>query len=205
MKKRFFVLQCCLVLVMSLLGGNVFPIVTSTSVGIHHGNYGCGIGHSDVVYVESTSPKPYSRHWLYTVAQNPHFELYKPVQENREYYIQLMRDHIKTLERKLADENFRVSGNKLVNGVMANVIGSAFIYIGGLGFYDSISQMRSESRSSFEMCAAGAMFTLFCGMGGFVGFQGCKQVVKAFKYKQGVIKRLKRDKKILAALENMQV
>lgn len=149
-------------------------------------------------------PDPFSRQWLYEVAaQNPHFVHYKKVRENREYFVKLLRSHIQKLEMKLSDGKYRMSFNKLATGVLANVVGGMFMYIGGYEvFREAIGSMYSPDKNYFEVGMMSMMSAIFGGVGGYVCLRGCNNMYRAFQYKQGVMERIARDKNILSKLES---
>ena len=149
-------------------------------------------------------PDPFSRQWLYEVAaQNPHFVHYKKVRENREYFVKLLRSHIQKLEMKLSDGKYRMSFNKLATGVLANVVGGMFVYIGGYEMLcEAIEGMYSPNKDYFEVGMMSIMAAIFGGVGGYVCLRGCNNMYRAFQYKQGIMERIARDKNILSKLES---
>ena len=172
----------------------------------------CAISHMDsntntFVYVHDhceQRPDPFSRQWLYEVAaQNPHFVHYKKVRENREYFVKLLRAHIQKLEMKLSDGRYRMSFNKLATGVLANIVGGMFVYVGGYEVLcEAIESMCSPDKDYFEVGMMSMMSAIFGGVGGYVCFRGCNSIYRAFQYRQGVMERIARDKNILSKLES---
>jgi len=150
-------------------------------------------------------PDPFSRQWLYGIAENnPHFMHYKKVRENSEYFIKLLRSHIQKLEIKLSDGKCRISSNKLVTGVLANVVGGMFVYIGGYTLLQEvIINACSPDTNYFEVGMMSMMSAVCSVIGGYVCLRGCNNMYRAFQYKQGVMERIARDKNILSKLESV--
>jgi len=149
-------------------------------------------------------PDPFSRQWLYEIAEhNPHFMHYKKVRENSEYFIKLLRSHIQKLEMKLSDGKYRMSFNKLVTGILANVVGGMFVYIGGYTLLkEAIMEVYSPDINYFEVGMMSMMTAVCSGIGGYVCLRGCNNMYRAFQYKQCVMERIARDKNILLQLES---
>lgn len=202
---RNFSLPCTGFVLLSSLGA-VGEMHLSTGVGFNTSPYYYPSS-GTVVYVHDhhePKPEPYSREWLYHVARdNPNFMLFKEVRENRDYFIQLIRDHIQKLEYKLIDQRSRVSFNKLFHGIMSGVMGGVFI---GKASYGLMTKMLKKW---YKKDFGGALFNgagagIFCCTGALLCFIGCKHIMRAMQYKQEVQKRLERDQGILQQLERMQ-
>ncbi len=152
--------------------------------------------HSDVIIMQENKPQPFSRQWLYQVAKNEGFELYDEVAKNKEFYVKMMRGHIKKLEQKLMDKKYRVSWKKLIFGLLTGVIG--VMPFGVLckelpSFYSSFDIV-----DVLPLIVFGATGAIFTGL-------SVKLISRALQYKKYAAERLERDKRILRALEQVGI
>ncbi len=164
------------------------------------------MGSTDFVFVYShgkKKPDIFSRKWLYDVARNnSDFIHYKKVRKNHEYFVKLLCTHIQKLETKLSDEKYRISLKKFALGLLIGTFGVLHVSGDCYNTYYALSKS-TEDLNSFGYGIVGLRLAFSCGIGGCLCIFGYNFIRRAFQYKQGVMKRIARDKNILSKLKNV--
>ncbi|HLW73407.1 MAG TPA: hypothetical protein VKR54_05155 [Candidatus Babeliales bacterium] len=138
-------------------------------------------------YQESLPSEKNLRKRLYWLDQhNPHYFLLDDFQDDFNYYIAVLTDHIKVLENKISQQKNGLSSMAMLRGLGFD----AFSTLCGFGAYYGYKIKKDN--------AAG----LYCGiMSAIFGVAAVKNYYKVWRYAERLIARLERDKRILVDLK----
>ena len=146
------------------------------------------------------------RKTLYKMAKdNPHFYKMSPIKKNREYYVDILKDHIIKLEDKIAQNKNGIISWSTAKGTfslsLTALCALAFRYFyfapgfesNEKGNYNYLNHQWNEEKTS-GLIGFG-LSTLGCGF--FTGYF----FKKVIQYKERLHERLKRDQELLKLLE----
>lgn len=136
--------------------------------------------------------------------ENPYFYKMNATKKDREYYVCILKDHIKKLERKIAQNKKGIVSWSTAKGTfslsLAALSGCAFywFYSTKLNFFNfnnnSYDQYRWEDERNHALVGLG-LSTFGCSCFAAKFFR------KVWRYKERLQERLKRDQELLALFE----
>ena len=148
-------------------------------------------------YGQSLPNEKNFRQRLYWLDQhNPHYFLLDSFQDDFDYYIAVLTDHIKVLENKIVQQKSKFKSMTMVRGVAY----SALSALCGAGAYYSYTTRNNANR--WPSCQDAVSSAVWVGLTGsmFAAIAGT-QFYKAYYHVERLIARLDRDKRILSDLK----
>ena len=148
-------------------------------------------------YSQSLPNERNFRKRLYWLDQhNPHYFLLDSFQDDFDYYIAVLTDHINVLENKIVRQKSKFKSMAMVRGVVY----SALSALSGAGAYYSYTTRNNINRWPSSQDAVSS--AVWVGLTGtmFAAIAGT-QFYKAYYHAERLSARLERDKRILADLK----